>query len=53
MVGHNDGIRADLCGHFCIFGIQNAFDDHRAVPHFAELFNAFPIKALIKGLRRP
>ena len=53
MVRHDDRIRTHLSGLLRIFYIKDTFDDHGAVPHFAELFDPVPIKALIKGLRCP
>ena len=53
MVGHDDRINPKLRRYFCVFGIQDAFQNHLAAPFFHQGLNLLPIERLVKLLGGP
>ncbi len=44
VVRHDDGIRPGIHSGDGVFGLHDAFHNHRAVPHLLELFDAIPVQ---------
>ena len=53
VIGHDDGIGADVRCSFGVLDIDDAFQDQLVTPMFAELANVVPIEGRIKLLGRP
>ncbi len=53
VVGHDDGIRPHAHGHLRVFHIQDAFQNHLAVPLRDQPFDGLPIQRRVKLFCRP